>query len=208
MVMGLLQRQTQETWSVRSAMQISQPSPILQWPVAAHLGHPFEYELRREYLEPDDALRQIELAETRMKFSGGSVAAERALARWNFERVLRLLPHELQRTHAVNITPGLVCERSLTHYASTARRSVPRGLANAHRHTPPACSRGLVPHDNPRWRRCRLLRPNCLWPSCLLPRSLWSPACCVARANPQQQYGGETCEGEQHQPDRGWAHDR
>ena len=52
--------------------------------LAAHLRHPFDFELKPDTLEPHDALRQIELAEANMKFQGGE-AAERALARWNYE---------------------------------------------------------------------------------------------------------------------------
>ena len=67
--------------------------------LAEHLGPPSRYEYRNKTLDPDEALRQIELAEAKLKF--GSNDAVEALARWNYQRVLNLLPHELVLHHKV-----------------------------------------------------------------------------------------------------------
>ena len=71
--------------------------------VAEFLGPPSKYHWKRRQdyssLDPDDALRQIQLAEAKLKF--GSAGSEKALANWHYERVLRLLPNSLALHHKV-----------------------------------------------------------------------------------------------------------
>jgi hypothetical protein len=105
--------------------------------LAFPLRHPFAYEYKSDSLDADDVLRQIELAEAKMKFSTGEVAAESALAKWNYERILKLLPHELQRTSR-ELQPSSADPRSHAHRFTP--RSAPQGVADAHRHPPKACS--------------------------------------------------------------------
>ena len=68
--------------------------PVTSTAVAEHLGPPWIYHRERgKFLDVSDALRQIELAEAKLKF--GSSDAEIALEHFNFERVLQQMPGDL-----------------------------------------------------------------------------------------------------------------
>ena len=67
--------------------------------VAEHLGPPSKYVYRPSRLDPDSMIRQIELAESAMHF--GAADAEVRYARFNYERVLKMLPNDVELHHKV-----------------------------------------------------------------------------------------------------------
>ena len=69
--------------------------------VASYLGPPWKYLVRALHVDPSEVIRQIELAESALHF--GRKVTDQSFARYNHERVLRMLPGNLPLHYKVRV---------------------------------------------------------------------------------------------------------
>ena len=108
--------------------------------VAAYLGPPSLLLRRSLGLDPDDAIRLIELAESMLAFN--TPGAQEAAARYNHARVLQMMPGELPLHYKVwqlLLATRRQAEATASYRTTCQRAACDPGTAAYHGTLTPAC---------------------------------------------------------------------